>query len=92
MIDKKVVVGIAVTVLIVPILIFSRDRIASVWAAPEKVEAIEAKLEKTSTATEQMASLYLEQKARIDTEEKLNALREQNLREQLSIIRELKKT
>ena len=88
---KKYLTGTLLAVIITPIIVFSWGNVRAIWAGPEETKEIKQKVEKQGNSLEQISSLYLEQKTRQDTQEALNELREQNLKEQLMLIAELKK-
>ena len=88
---KKWTLTAIASIVIMPIIAFSWSNLRSIWAAPEKVENISKQVDSHESHLEKISSLYLEQKARQDTQERLNELREQNLKEQLMLIVELKK-
>ena len=88
---NKWIIGVITSVFVVSGLGLFRDQIVKVWAAPEKVETIQKKVEKQESSLEQISALYLEQKTRQDTQEQINELRDKNLKEQLNLIAELKK-
>ncbi len=88
---KKWVLTALAGIIITPILAFSWSNLAALWAAPEKVAEVAQKVEKQASSLEQISALYLEQKTRQETEVQLNALRDQNLHDQLALLAELKK-
>ena len=88
---KKWLIGVGSSVILMPILIFSWGNIRGIWAAPSKVESLEARVEKDSAHQEQIAQLVLEQKARMDKDDAVTQVQLQAMKEQLSLISELKK-
>lgn len=89
--DKKWLVGILTSVIIIPVCVANWKNIQSVWALPEKTQKIEAKVDEQEDATEQISKLVLEQKTRMDNQEMVNKLQVEALKEQLSLVAELKK-
>lgn len=83
--------AITITVLVVPTLVFFRGHIQSIWASPDKLSQVEKDVKKQETALEQIAQLSLEQKSRMDTQEKVSALQIEALKEQISYVSELKR-
>lgn len=88
---KKWLIGAVCSIIILPALAFSWKNIQSVWAAPEKVASIEKKVEKQTETQEQLSKLAFEQQARMDKQEAISALQIEALKEQLSIVSELKR-
>jgi len=89
--DKKYWIGIITALIILPTLVFSRDRLKDVWAAPEKIEAVSKEVTKTSSTQEQLSKLVLEQQARMEKNEAVYQANLESTKEQLSLIAELKK-
>ena len=96
--DKKYWVGIVSAIIIVPCLTLGWRNLQSIWAAPEKITAVSEKVEKTdkkvekqSSSLEQISALYLEQKARQDTQEKVSELQIQNLKDLIEVTKDIKK-
>lgn len=90
--DKKYIIGLVTSVIILPTLVFSWKNIQAVWATPEKLETVSKKVEKNDETQAQLTALIVEQKARIEKNEALDDLRAKNAQEQLQIIAELKKS
>lgn len=89
--DKKWLLGIVSSVIIVPLCIANWKNIQSVWALPDKTEKIEKKVNVQEDTTQQISQLVLEQKVRMDAQEMVNKLQVEALKDQLSIIAEIKK-
>lgn len=89
--DRKWLIGIVSTLVVLPILVFSRDRICQVWASPTEIKEVKNKVEKQSTALEQIAQLSLEQKSRMDKSEAVSDVQIKALQAQLELVSELKK-
>jgi len=88
---KKWLIGAVCSIIIIPALAMSWKNAQLVWAAPEKVTSIENKLQKQAETQEQLSQLAFEQKARMDKQEAISSLQIEALKEQLSIVSELKK-
>lgn len=89
--DKKWVIGIISSVIIIPSLVLGWKNIQAVWAAPDSIKSVQEKVDKTYTAQEQIAQMVIEQKSRQDKQEAISNLQVQALKEQLSLVSELKK-
>lgn len=83
--------GALISVIVLPILIFSWHNIQSIWAAPEKLDSVDKKLTKQETALEQIAKLSVEQQGRIEKDEAVRVAEINALNKQLELIAELKK-
>lgn len=80
--------ALAITVLVVPCLVFFRGHISSIWAQPEEVSKLKTEVKEQKTALEQIAQLSLEQKARLDTQEKVSTLQIETLKESIKYMDE----
>lgn len=96
--DKKWIIGIVSSVIIVPAIAFQWKHIQDVYATPEKVATVEKKVVKTETTQEQLTKLVAEQnerlkdyEARQDKADAINELQVQAMKEQLTLVAELKK-
>lgn len=89
--DRKYWIGIISTVVIVPTLIFGWKNVQSIWASPEEIQKVDKKVDSQINTTEQISKLVIEQKARMDAQEMVNKLQVESLKEQLSLVAELKK-
>jgi len=89
--DKKWIVGILTSVIIIPVCVANWKNIQSIWALPDKTEKIEKKVNVQEDATEQISKLVLEQKVRMDAQEMVTKLQVEALKEQLNLVAELKK-
>lgn len=89
--DKKVITGLAISVLVVPTLIFGRDRISYLWAAPEKISTIEKKVDKSEEIQKQLSELVIKESARQDKQEAVSNAQIDALKAQLELIAQLKK-
>ncbi len=88
---RKWVIGVILSVVIIPAISINWKHIQVLWAAPDKVEGLEKKVEKHETAQEALTRLLVEQSARIEKNEALDDMRAKNQAEQLALIAELKK-
>lgn len=89
--DKKWVIGIVSSIIIIPILTFGWKNVQAVWASPEKLEKVEAKVDKAETAQEAISRLLLEQQARMDKNEAVYQANLESTKEQLALIADLKR-
>lgn len=80
--------GIIVAVLVIPTLVFFRGHLSSIWAQPEEVSKLKTEVKEQKTALEQIAQLSLEQKARLDTQEKVSTLQIETLKESIKYMDE----
>lgn len=80
--------ALIITVLVVPCLVFFRGHIASIWASPDKLSKVETDIKEQRTSLEQIAQLSLEQKARLDTQEKVSTLQIETLKESIKYMDE----
>ena len=87
----KWLTGALISVIVIPIIAFSWKNIQQIWAAPDKIEKVEKKVLSHDEVQSQLSRLVLEQSTRIETNEKLDELRAQNAKEQLSLIADIKK-
>lgn len=78
---KKVLGGLIVTILLTPFLVFNRDRICKVWAAPASIERVDKKVDdltllvKEQGATQkQLADIVVGQDKRIEKNEAVTAV------------------
>lgn len=80
--------ALAITVLVVPALVFFRGHLSSIWAQPEEVSKLKTEVKEQKTALEQVAQLSIEQKARLDTQEKISTLQIETLKESIKYMDE----
>ena len=80
--------ALAITVIVVPCLVFFRGHLSSIWASPEEVYKLKSDVKEQKTALEQIAQLSLEQKARLDTQEKVSTLQIETLKESIKYMDE----
>ena len=74
-----------------PIIVFSWTNIRAVWATPDNLKKVEAKVEEQDKNQDTLNALYLEQKSRQDTQEKVTTLQIESLKELIAVTSELKK-
>lgn len=84
---KKWAIGAAISIVVIPALTLSWKNLQAIWAAPEKVESIDKKVEKHETSQEHLARLVVEQQARLDKSEAITDLQIKNLKELLKEIK-----
>lgn len=83
---------VAVSVVILPAIAFSWKNIQSIWASPEKIDAVTKKVDGHDTVQEQLTKLMLEQQARLDKDDAVTKAQLQAVKEQLALIAEIKKS
>lgn len=88
---KKYIYATLAGIIITPLVAFSWGNIKSIWASPEKLQSVEKKVEDQSKVTEDISKLVLEQKTRTEQNEAVQKVTIEALKEQLSIIADLKK-
>lgn len=89
--DKKYALSIITAVIILPSLYFSRDAIGRVFAAPDKVEAIEKKLDKQSQTQEDITKALSSISQQQQVQQAVSAAQIEAVKEQISYLAELKK-
>ena len=89
---------VLVSIIVVPALAFGWKNCQLVWKSPiaiadvsEKVSKVESKVDKQTTAQEQVAMLLLEEKSRNDKQDAVYQAQMESVKEQLKLIAELKK-
>ena len=88
---KKWVIGVALSVIVVPCISLNWKHIQSLWASPEKLDKVSETVSTHESAREALTKLLIEQNARIEKNEAMDDLRARALSEQLNLIAELKK-
>lgn len=81
---------IVIPVILMPAVVMSWKNITLIWASPEKVAGIEKKVEKQESAQEKVAALLLKEEARNDKQEALYKVQMESMKEQLTLIAQLK--
>lgn len=89
--DKKWVIGIVTSIVVLPSLAFGWKNIKEVWAGPEKLTKVESRVAEQETSQEYISKLVIEQQARMDKQEAVSNLQVEALKEQLALVAELKK-
>ena len=96
--DKKWVIGIVSSIIIIPCLTLGWKNMQAVWAAPDSIKAVDTKVDKTKAEVDkandtnnQLTRLILEQQARMDKSEAVYQANLQSTREQLQLIAEIKR-
>lgn len=88
---KKWWIGAVSSIIIMPVLALSWANARAIWAAPEKVEAIEKKAVKLDNFDQQIAKLVMEQHNRLDKQEAVYQAQMQSIEKQVDLIADLKK-
>lgn len=87
--------GVIVSAFILPIIIYSRDRIAAIYVAPEKIETVEEAVKENTMIQRQLTDISQRQQTQIELQEvevkhqkELNTLQIESLKE---LVKEIKK-
>ena len=95
---KKWIIGAFLSVIVMPILVFSWGNIRAIWAAPQKVEevkvevkTVKVQLEDQNDAQKQIAQLVVEQQHRQDKQEAVYNAQIKAIDKQIELIAEIKK-
>lgn len=83
--------ALAITVLVVPALVFFRGHLSSIWAQPEEVSKLKTEVKEQKTALEQVAQLSLESKKRQDLHEAVYSAQMESINKQVELIASIKK-
>lgn len=88
---KKWLIGALASVFVISALVAFRDNVYAIWSVPQKVQKVEQILEKQQESTERLTDLVEKQEAELDKTQEVQAVQLEALKEQLSLIAELKK-
>jgi len=83
--------GALISVIVMPMLVFSWNNIKGIWAAPAKLDKVSGTVETHEETQDKLSKLILEQQTRLDKAEAVTDVQINALTEQLKLIAELKK-
>lgn len=88
---RKWAIGVGLSVVVVPAISMNWKHVQNLWASPEKVESLDKKVMTHEEIQDNLAKLVMEQQARQDKDDAVTKAQLDAVREQLSLIAELKK-
>jgi len=88
---RKWVIGVILSIVVIPTLALSWHNIQAIWANPEVTQKIEKKVMTHEEVQQKLSYLLVEQQARLDKQEEIDKLQVDSLREQLQLVVELKR-
>lgn len=88
---KKWLITVLAGIIVTPILAFSWGNIASLWAAPQKISKIEEVVAKQQESQDKLTEFMKQQEAELDKTQAVQEAQLESVKEQLSLIAELKK-
>lgn len=89
--DKKWILGILTSVFVISALAAFRDNLFAMWESPRKLSKVEQVLEAQQKTQQELVDYSKKKDLKDEEQDKVTALQVESLKEQLSLVAELRK-